>query len=111
MREPLSGLYAGTLALHTASEDARDCHGKEGVAGSSPAEGFKEPAGNGGFFVPEPATRPCHFASRVFSASNTRTRAATIASLADTRGADSKRARTPAECFDRTATECPLGDR
>jgi hypothetical protein len=25
-------------------------HGKEGVAGSSPAEGFTKPAGNGGFF-------------------------------------------------------------
>jgi hypothetical protein len=26
-----------------------DCHGKEGVAGSSPAEGSTKPAGNGGF--------------------------------------------------------------
>src|SRR4051812_31870967 len=26
-------------------------HGKEGVAGSSPAEGFAEPTGNGGFFM------------------------------------------------------------
>jgi hypothetical protein len=31
---------AGISALRQASQDGPDCHGKEGVAGSSPAEGF-----------------------------------------------------------------------
>jgi hypothetical protein len=39
------------LCSHTRGA-AKDCHGKEGVAGSSPAEGLDKPAGNGGFFVP-----------------------------------------------------------
>jgi hypothetical protein len=64
--------FAGTSCQRRHRGEPPERSRNEGVAGSSPAVGLEEPAGNGGFLLPEPLVIRAVEAMRINDSDNTR---------------------------------------